>query len=201
MVQISFVTSTTVPDSLTGAHFLLRPLRTTDVELDYEAVMSSREMLRGWSQSSWPADDFTLEGNLADLDRHQREHQAGEAYTYTVLNPAGDRCLGCVYVNPLAKELIESGICSEIAAAGLLAAASIRFWVRSSLLDTDLEREILQALQGWFTREWPLDCVIFLTSLPYKRQQAFWEANEFVRLAEFQVSRRTWIAYRLLQLR
>ena len=34
---------------------LLRPLRTTDVELDYDAVMSSAEQLRMWSDSTWPA--------------------------------------------------------------------------------------------------------------------------------------------------
>ncbi|MEJ2011497.1 MAG: hypothetical protein P8X64_04650 [Anaerolineales bacterium] len=158
--------------------------------------MDSREMLRRWSQTSWPADDFTLEGNLADLDRHQREHEAGEAFTYTIVNPAGDRCLGCIYVNPLTTELIESGICNKHAAPGPVTAASIRFWVRSSLLDSDLELELLQALRKWFAQEWRLDCVIFLTSLLDERQQAFWEANDLVRLETFQAYGRTWVAYK-----
>ena len=45
----------------------MRPLRTTDVELDYDAVTSSAEMLRRWSHSSWPADDFTLSENLMEV--------------------------------------------------------------------------------------------------------------------------------------
>ena len=82
----------------------LRPLRASDVELDYDAVMSSAEMLRRWSQSGWPADDFTLAQNLDDLRRHEREHEERQAFTFTVLDPPGTRCLGCVYLTPLRPE-------------------------------------------------------------------------------------------------
>lgn len=43
-----------VPEGLQTAEFLIRPLRTTDVELDYAAVMESKEFLRKWDQSTWP---------------------------------------------------------------------------------------------------------------------------------------------------
>ena len=39
--------STQLPDERATERLLLRPLRTTDVEQDYEAVMSSAAMLRG----------------------------------------------------------------------------------------------------------------------------------------------------------
>ena len=38
--------STPVPQAMRTSRLFLRPLRTTDVELDYDAVMSSAEMLR-----------------------------------------------------------------------------------------------------------------------------------------------------------
>src|SRR5436189_5938859 len=90
-----------VPEEKRTNRLLLRPLRATVVELDYDAVMSSAEQLRRWSQSDWPADDFTLAQNLDDLQRHEREHRERVAFTFTVLNPHGTRCLCCVYITPL----------------------------------------------------------------------------------------------------
>ena len=54
-----------VPQEKRTSRLWLRPLRATDVELDYDAVMSSAAMLRRWRQSKWPADNFTLAENLA----------------------------------------------------------------------------------------------------------------------------------------
>jgi len=195
MSQFRFISRRLIPSTLRGDRFQLRPLRTTDVELDYEAVMSSREMLRLWSQSDWPEDDFKLEGNLADLDRHQREHDAGEAFTYTVMNPENDRCLGCVYINPLAPELIDSGLCDRPGQASGQTAAGVRFWVRASLLDSDLERALLLGLRDWFIQEWQVDCLFFLTSRPERRQQAFWEANGLLKRLDYKTGERRWVAY------
>ena len=75
-----------IPDGLKTDKFLIRPLLTTDVELDYAAVMESKELLRKWEQSSWPADDFTIADNLKDLERHSREHVNRESFTFTVMN-------------------------------------------------------------------------------------------------------------------
>jgi len=58
-----------VPEKLSTQEFYIRPLRTIDVEMDYSAVMSSKEMLRQWSQSDWPSDDFTITDNLIDLQK------------------------------------------------------------------------------------------------------------------------------------
>lgn len=56
--------SAPVPAEKRTSRLFLRPLRTTDVELDYDAVISSAELLRRWSHSNWPAHDFTLSKNL-----------------------------------------------------------------------------------------------------------------------------------------
>src|SRR5918993_4107193 len=89
-----------VPNALRGDEFLLRPLRATDVDLDYEAVMASQEILRRGSDGQWPRPDFTLEENLADLQGHEADFHARRGFTYTVMDPAETRCLGCVYAYP-----------------------------------------------------------------------------------------------------
>jgi hypothetical protein len=73
------------PATTTIDEFFLEPLTTDHVELDYAAVMDTREWLREWSGSTWPADDFTVDENREDLARHQREHEEGVAFTFTVL--------------------------------------------------------------------------------------------------------------------
>ena len=71
--------NTPPPEEKRTQRLYLRPLRETDNALDYDAVMSSAEQLRRWSQSDWPADDFTSEQNRADLERHEREHRDRDA--------------------------------------------------------------------------------------------------------------------------
>jgi RimJ/RimL family protein N-acetyltransferase len=154
-----------VPEENRTDRLLLRPLQTTDVELDYDAVMSSAEQLRRWSQSIWPADDFTLAQNLADLERHEREHNERKAFTYTVLNPQATKCLGCVYIEALWPEAEQ--LCPEAESA-----AVVSFWVCTSEWPNDLNRHLLDTLQEWFKNDWAFDCVLFGTSPQDARQPA-----------------------------
>jgi RimJ/RimL family protein N-acetyltransferase len=158
-----------VPQEKRTSRLYLRPLRATDVELDYEAVMSSAEMLRRWSQSDWPADDFTLAQNLADLQRHEREHIERQAFTFTVLNPQGTQCLGCVYIVPLRPE--EIPLCKDAAYA-----ADVGFWVRTSELTSALDEHLLATVRDWFQADWAFDCVVFTISQQETRQAALFEA-------------------------
>lgn len=157
--------SALAPEEKRTSRLFLRPLRATDVELDYDAVMSSAEMLRRWSQSSWPADDFTLSQNLDDLQRHEREHYERQAFTFTVLNPQGTRCLGCVYVMRLSAQ--ELPLCP-----GAASAAQVGFWVRTSEVANDLDRHLLASLREWFQSEWAFDCIVFIVSQEETRQAA-----------------------------
>jgi RimJ/RimL family protein N-acetyltransferase len=157
--------SAVVPEEQRTDRLLLRPLRATDVELDYDAVISSAEQLRRWSQSDWPADDFTLAQNLDDLQRHEREHIERKAFTFTVLNPQGIRCLGCVYIMPVRPQITQ--LC-----AGAAYAAGVGFWVRTAELANDLDKHVLATLREWFKAEWAFDCVIFTISQQEARQAA-----------------------------
>jgi RimJ/RimL family protein N-acetyltransferase len=144
---------------------VLRPLRASDAERDYDAVMSSAAELRRCRGSDWPSNDFTLAENLADLERHEREHERGEAFTYTVLAPDEERCLGCVYIVPVWPEA--AALCAPAACA-----ACVGFWVRASEWVNDLDRHLLVALREWLGTEWPLDCVLFTNYAGDTRQAA-----------------------------
>jgi hypothetical protein len=159
------------PARLRAERFVLQPLRASDVERDYDAVMSSRAELRRWSQSTWPAEDFTLAENRDDLERHEREHGAGEAYTYTVLAPDGPRCLGCVYLAPL---LPAEAALPPLAVARH--AARVTYWVRAAEVAGDLDRALFDELRDWLWTAWWFDRVAFTVAAEEERQQALCRA-------------------------
>jgi RimJ/RimL family protein N-acetyltransferase len=125
--------------------------------------MSSTTQLRRWSQSPWPADDFTREENRADLERHEREHHTREAFTYTVLNADGSRCLGCVYLRPLLPAAAPR-------CTGTGSTAHVAFWVRTSELGNNLDAHLLTALRRWFATAWSFSCIVFVVSQQDTRQ-------------------------------
>ena len=55
--------------------------------------MSSLDYLRMWSDSEWPTDDFTVAVNRAELTRHDDEHRARIAFTYSVQGAERSRVL------------------------------------------------------------------------------------------------------------
>lgn len=73
--------SAPVPEGIRTECVLLRPLRATDGAHNYAAVMASAEQLHRWSQITWPADDFTVAQNLADLQGHECEHIERQAFS------------------------------------------------------------------------------------------------------------------------
>jgi RimJ/RimL family protein N-acetyltransferase len=164
-MSIAFPSSGSAPREMRTERLVLRPLRASDAERDYDAVMSSPAELRRCRGSDWPADDFTLAENLADLERHEREHERGEAFTYTVLAPDEIRCLGCVYIVPVWPEAV--ALCGAA-----VCAACVGFWVRSSEWASDLDRHLLTALRGWLGTEWSFDCVLFTNYVDDTRQAA-----------------------------
>jgi len=167
-----------VPEEKRTDRLFLRPLRATDVELDYDAVMSSAQQLRRWSQTDWPADDFTLAQNLADLQRHEREHIERKAFTFTVLNPHATRCLGCVYITPVWRQVAQ--LC-----AGAAYAANVGFWVRTAELADDLDKHLLATLREWFQNEWVFDCVVFTVGQQEARQATILSEASLKRRAAF----------------
>ncbi len=138
------------PLALDTSRFHLEPLAPRHVDVDYAALMGSRAHLRetlGWGD--WPRDDFTLDENRRDLERHWREFENREGYAYTVLSPDRSRCLGCVYIvkPPLRGK----------------DAAMLAYWTIEPELANDLDRALAGALIDWLEREWPFERVAFPT--------------------------------------
>jgi hypothetical protein len=126
----------------TGHH--LRPIRESDVDLDYPAVMGSRERLweiygEAWG---WPPATMTHEQDRADLARHEREIAAHESCNYAVLDEGETRLLGCVYVDPPG----EPG-----------ADADVSWWVVDEAVGTHLERVLAELVPRWLAEEWPFE--------------------------------------------
>ncbi|MEZ5066248.1 MAG: N-acetyltransferase [bacterium] len=154
-----------VPDGLSTEEFVLRPIRESDAELDYEAVMSSKEFLRDWEQTGWPKDDFTVEANREDLVRLERRHANGESFTYTVVHPTGDVCLGCVYVFPTNAELFAKARVDPTTPSQWSSFdTAVYFWVRESRMKDGLDARLLQALDPWFRDHWNIERYLLLTN-------------------------------------
>jgi len=176
-----------VPSGYKTARVLLEPLGPEHVQLDFEAVMESRDYLRLWSGSSWPAEDFTLADNLQDLQRHWREHQERVAFTYTVLEPARQSCLGCVYLRPLSELIPYNAQKLQDIAAG---ESLVRFWVRTAERNSDLEQHLLQTLIDWLYEDWPFSRVLLETSVKNEGQMALFDAYPLQRMMSLEMPQR-----------
>lgn len=173
-----------IPDLHLADEFIFRPLRASDVELDYDAVVSSSLMLRGWSQSDWPHEGFTLEENLDDLQRHEKEHLEKKAFTYTIMSPEETFCLGCIYMNPLIQDVIDLGICQHSSNEGEIFAASIRYWIRESHATKEFNLTILKEIDQWLDNAWYFNCVVFPVSITDSMQTKLLVERGFVLLGD-----------------
>ncbi|WP_410659231.1 N-acetyltransferase [Amycolatopsis sp. lyj-112] len=92
------------PTSLATDQFHLEPLGPRHNPADHAAWMSSIERIRstpGYPDGNWPPPDgMTLEENLTDLRRHADDFTRGTGFTFTVLAPADNDVIGCVYLYP-----------------------------------------------------------------------------------------------------
>lgn len=164
------------PFGLRTDEFLLRPIRASDAELDYEAVMESKEFLRLWEQTGWPEDDFTVEANRADLEKMARRFDDGESFAYTVMNPTETQCLGCVYIFPTSAPLFAKAEITALADAQWADfETAVYFWIRQSRLADGLDTRLLAALRAWLTHDWRIANHLFVTNEQFAQQVAVFE--------------------------
>lgn len=129
-----------IPASLETDRFRLRMLSVDDAEKDYEAVIESRVLLHTMFGGSWPRSGFTLEENLADLERHQQEFLSRKAFAYTVVSLDETRVLGCVYIDP--PETTDAD-------------AVVVMWVRQTEYDKGLDEILFNNVRKWISSDWP----------------------------------------------
>lgn len=141
-----------IPTGLNGATWKLRMLGSVHTERDFDAVMETQERLRRHSASGWPRQGFTLAENRLDLERHEREFAAREAFAYTVLNPEESRVLGCVYLNP--SPLPDKDV-------------DVHLWVRETEYPKGLAQELQHAVDQWLDNAWPFKHVNYTRTKYY----------------------------------
>ncbi|MFQ5980794.1 MAG: hypothetical protein ACE5OZ_21870 [Candidatus Heimdallarchaeota archaeon] len=150
-----------VPEKLEADPFLIRPLRATDVELDYQAVIASRENLLMRTGGRWPKVGFTIEENLSDLEYHEAQHDARNEFTYTVLNMEASECLGCIYIYPLEKSLKDSITEEDLASLKIKDyEAYMTCWVIPAAIEQGWDKRLLEVLREWFAEDWAFTKVV-----------------------------------------
>jgi RimJ/RimL family protein N-acetyltransferase len=133
----------------TGHH--LRPIRASDVDIDYPAVMGSRERL--WAKYGaawgWPPPEMSFEADREDLARHEAEIAAHETFNYAILDRDETTLLGCVYIDPP----------DDKSPPG--ADALVTWWVVDEAVGTELERALDELVPGWLAGTWGFTSVHF----------------------------------------
>jgi len=147
-----------VPPPPVTEHLRLEPLQPRHNERDHAAWMSSIDHINatpGFGDGAWGLDPWpfpmTAEMNLGDLEMHWREFQHGEAYAYSVLDPADDDVIGCIYVDPDTDPDPDPGIEPD------RPSAMVRSWMRVS--HAALDQELVDTVDAWLTAAWPFERV------------------------------------------
>ncbi len=135
---------------LTSGHHL-RPIRASDADIDYPAVMGSRESLwRKYGEAwGWPPADMTYEADREDLAHHEQEIAAHETFNYAVLNEDESELLGCVYIDPPDERSPEGSD------------AVVSWWLVDGMAGTELERALAGFVPRWLAETWGFEKVHF----------------------------------------
>ena len=163
-----------IPNKFVSTAFHFEVLEPKHVQLDYQALMSSQNYLRRWSNSTWPEDNFSVEDNLKDLEWHYEEFKGKFAFTYTILDKSGNKCLGCIYIRPTGSirnlkpdeiELLE------------FSAYFCSFWVIDEIRNTNLGQEIFTSIKNWIKNDWSYARMLYTSNLEIPDQQTLYQEN------------------------
>jgi len=157
------------PESLKGDGFTIRPLNVADALIDYDAVMTSIDHLHGsyWRAPDWPTEELTLIQNLIDLAWHTKERQFKTSFAYIPVTPDVGRELGCIYIDPSAKEAFD---------------ADVQMWVRASEVRSGFDELLFRTVKEWIARDWPFERVAY-PGREISREE--WDALPPSRYAEY----------------
>jgi hypothetical protein len=131
----------------TGHH--VRPIREDDVEIDYPAVMGSRERL--WEKFGetwgWPPATMSYEADRLDLLRHEQEIAAHETFNYAILDEQETELLGCIYIDPPDPQSVPG------------ADALVSWWVVDRMVGSELDRTLAEFVPAWLADVWEFQSV------------------------------------------
>lgn len=130
------------PTSLVTDRFRLEPLGPQHTMADHAAWTTSIEHIRatpGYPDGDWPPlGGMTPAENLADLTRHAEDFAQRRGFTFTVLDPADDDVIGCVYLYPTRSAEWD---------------VTVQSWVRADRAELDVP--LADAVASWLETDWP----------------------------------------------
>jgi RimJ/RimL family protein N-acetyltransferase len=139
------------PRRLETAQFLLEPLGPQHNDEDYAAWTTSMEHIRGtpgWEGGSWPR-PMSPEENRRDLERHARDFDSREGFTYTVSDRATGETVGCVYIYPSRDDASDAQVLS---------------WVRAT--SASLDGDLRHVVSDWLADSWPFERIVYAPRSP-----------------------------------
>ena len=135
-----------VPLKLEKDEFIIKPIKESHAELDYEAVMGSVEHLTGvLGRKDWPG-NLTLEEDRYALKGHEWEFEKRTGFVYTVLNKSETKVMGCVYIYPSRLDDFNS---------------EIVMWTTEKDYKRGIDEVLFKTVDDWIKKEWPFEKVIY----------------------------------------
>lgn len=99
------------------------------------------------------------------MESLEQWHLNRHSFTYTVMDPDETECLGCVYIMPPDARSLTSALITAVGDARWEdVGAAVYFRVRTSRLETGLDRRLLDQLRGWIAHDWDLGRRLFVTN-------------------------------------
>jgi hypothetical protein len=117
-------------------------------ELDYQALMSARHLIRAKLGTDWPSEEFTAAENQQTLVADLKQFDAGSNYTFHIFHPLRSEIIGCLYVTP------SFNTAQSIGAQGF-------FWLTPEYAGSDIEAKIKQNSIKWLTQEFQFNPIVF----------------------------------------
>lgn len=150
-------------------------------QADYQAVMQSQELLRIWSDSPWPEDDFSLQQNAEDLQMHIDDFEQQQAYGFSVFS-SQQQFLGSVYLEPVAPFIDNYQADPQTKQRLALYDVRVEYWLRQGT-SSALEIELVQTLNHWLKQSWWFKAAVWGSRKGMQQRRALYQSLGFTEVA------------------
>jgi len=143
------------PPTLVKKDYIAKQMTVADTRADYDAVMSSIDIIHKTRGGTWPNSDLTYEDDLADLGWHQREHDFRTNFCYVVYSPDEKEYIGSIYFyapgEPMPNAKSVEGV-----------DVNISWWITQKKYDEGLYDQLSRDIKQWVETAWPFNKVCYV---------------------------------------
>ena len=178
-----------VPTELIFDKIKVRQLKSSDNELDYQAVIES-----GFRPAGFPKEE-----NLEQISRHEKDHNDKKEFAFTIMDTNETICYGCLFVKPLSP-FLKFAFFNErvIEQIGITEAdPGISFWITPSGWEIGLYEKLIKELIIWFEKEWSFDNLYFLGMRPSQKEKDEIEKVKEKQVFLFEIEEQQYILWKL----